>query len=291
MNITILKPVGYCFGVINAINIVFKAKEKYSDKNIKVFGELVHSKKVIEELEKNNIEIVESKEDALYGLNNDDILIFPAHGHNKKYNEILKNRGIKFFDTTCPKVLNNFKFIEENNDKKIIFIGKKEHPETIAALSYSKNIFLYDIKEGLDLNLFDKNEEIYILNQTTLSVLELKSIYDKLSSYFTNLKFHDEICNVARIRQENIINLDKKYDLILIVGSKTSSNTTKLFDLAKFYHGDKKILMIDSEEELMDIDLSNYKEVVITSGTSTSEKIINEIKIYLEETYNETRRV
>ena len=129
-------------------------------------------------------------------------------------------------------------------------------------------------------------KEPIIINQTTLSFLELNNIHKEILENIPKANIIDEICPVTRIRQENIINLKKDYDLLIIIGSKTSSNTNKLYELALKYHQNKKVLMIGSKKDLFNFDLSNYKHVAIFSGTSTPNEIINEVKQYLEEEYS-----
>lgn len=288
MKIDIIQPSGYCFGVMNAINEAIKIKENYPFNNVYVLGELVHNEDVISFLNNHDIHtlvINNNEEEILKNLNTNDILIFSAHGHNEKLDELLKNKKITFFDTTCKNVRKNLDLIKENIDKGIIYIGKENHAETKAAISISNKVILYDLDKGLDFSKITFKEPI-IINQTTLSFLELNNIHKEILENIPKANIIDEICPVTRIRQENIINLKKDYDLLIIIGSKTSSNTNKLYELALKYHQNKKVLMIGSKKELFKLDLSNYQHVAIFSGTSTPNEIINEVKQYLEEEYS-----
>ncbi|MDY4857215.1 MAG: 4-hydroxy-3-methylbut-2-enyl diphosphate reductase [Candidatus Onthovivens sp.] len=288
MKIDIIQPSGYCFGVMNAINEAIKIKENYPFNNVYVLGELVHNEDVISFLNNHDIHTLvvnNNEEEILKKLNTNDILIFSAHGHNEKLDELLKNKNITFFDTTCKKVRKNLDLIKENIDKGIIYIGKENHAETKAAISISNKVILYDLDKGLDFSKITFKEPI-IINQTTLSFLELNNIHKEILENIPKANIIDEICPVTRIRQENIINLKKDYDLLIIIGSKTSSNTSKLYELALKYHQNKKVLMIGSKKDLFNFDLSNYQHVAIFSGTSTPNEIINEVKQYLEEEYS-----
>lgn len=288
MKIDIIQPSGYCFGVMNAINEAIKIKENYPFNNVYVLGELVHNEDVISFLNNHDIHTLvvnNNEEEILKNLNTNDILIFSAHGHNEKLDELLKNKKITFFDTTCKNVRKNLDLIKENIDKGIIYIGKENHAETKAAISISNKVILYDLDKGLDFSKITFKEPI-IINQTTLSYLELNNIHKEILENIPKANIIDEICPVTRIRQENIINLKKDYDLLIIIGSKTSSNTNKLYELALKYHQNKKVLMIGSKKELFKLDLSNYQHVAIFSGTSTPNEIINEVKQYLEEEYS-----
>ena len=288
MKIDIIQPSGYCFGVLNAINEAIKIKENYPFNNVYVLGELVHNEDVISFLNNHNIHTLvvnNNEEEILKKLNANDILIFSAHGHDEKLDELLKNKKITFFDTTCKNVKKNLDLIKENIDKGIIYIGKENHAETKAAISISNKVILYNLDKGLDFSKITFKEPI-IINQTTLSFLELNNIHKEILENIPKANIIDEICPVTRIRQENIINLKKDYDLLIIIGSKTSSNTNKLYELALKYHQNKKVLMIGSKKELFKLDLSNYQHVAIFSGTSTPNEIINEVKQYLEEEYS-----
>ena len=288
MKIDIIQPSGYCFGVMNAINEAIKIKENYPFNNVYVLGELVHNEDVISFLNNHDIHTLvvnNNEEEILKNLNTNDILIFSAHGHNEKLDELLKNKKITFFDTTCKNVRKNLDLIKENIDKGIIYIGKENHAETKAAISISNKVILYDLDKGLVFSKITFKEPI-IINQTTLSYLELNNIHKEILEDIPKANIIDEICPVTRIRQENIINLKNDYDLLIIIGSKTSSNTSKLYELALKYHQNKKVLMIGSKKDLFNFDLSNYQHVAIFSGTSTPNEIINEVKQYLEEEYS-----
>ena len=118
MRVDLLKPIGYCLGVVEAINTSLKVKEKYKDHNIYVIGHLVHNENVIDELKKKNIINLEFNKDHIYetldSFKENDIVIFTAYGHDEKYDQFLMKKGIIFFDTTCENVKRNMELIKEN---------------------------------------------------------------------------------------------------------------------------------------------------------------------------------
>lgn len=288
MKIDIIEPSGYCFGVMNAITEALKIKKNYPFNNVYVLGELVHNEEVINFLNSHNIHtlIVNSDEtNVLNNLNENDVLIFSAHGHDERLDELLKNKHITFFDTTCKNVRKNLNLIKKNISNGIIYIGQKNHAETKAAVSISKNVILYDLDKGIDFSKIVFKKPL-VINQTTLSFLEINKIHKEILTNIPNAIIVDEICPVTRIRQENIINLRKEYDLIIIIGSKTSSNTKKLYELALQYHQDIKVLMISNKTDLIDLNLSKFNNVAIFSGTSTPNEIIKDVKQYLEKEYS-----
>lgn len=283
--VTLQRPIGYCFGVIYAIEKVKEVKERYPNSNIYVFGELVHNSFVIEKLKELGINTISFNKDSaiekLSSFNQEDIVIFTAHGHPESYNKILDEKNIKYFDTTCANVKENMRVIKENLHRGVIYIGKKDHEETIASLSLGNQVILYDIKEKIDYSKVKFNNPL-VINQTTLSILEIKEIHKEIKEHIPNCDLSNEVCGATRIRQEQIKNINKEYDLIIIVGSFNSSNTTKLYHTAKEYHKNKKVLQVNDINDLEKEDISIYKNVIMLSGTSAPLEIINKIKDYLE---------
>lgn len=279
--ITLLKPIGHCFGVIKAIELAYEVKKKHPDKHIYVFGLLVHNEEVKKDLDNQDIQTIEINEDTaleeLNKFNKDDVVIFTAHGHPLIYEEILNSRGVLFYDATCSKVKECFNQIKQA--REVIYIGKRHHPETNAALTMNANAHLYDIKEGFDYSLV-KSDNPLIINQTTLSFIELEAIHQEIKNKLPNAIFAEEICNATLLRQKAINDLDDSVDTLIIVGSKKSSNTMKLYEIAKAKHPNKQIVLINNVDELKELHLS-FKNVVIASGTSTSIETINKIKDYL----------
>ena len=282
MSVTLLKPIGHCFGVLKAIEIAKETKQKYMDKNVYVFGLLVHNEEVVKELENNGIKTIEMNEenalDLLNKFNKNDVVIFTAHGHPEAYETILKNKGITYVDATCKRVKDCFKVIKEAEE--VIYIGKSHHPETVAALTMNKNTHLYDIKTGLDFSLL-KTDHPLVINQTTLSFLELGNIYQEIRSKLPHANFYDEICDATLLRQRAVMKIGEDIDSIIIVGSKRSSNTMKLYDIAKECHPNKQIVLVNDTEELIKLNIK-FKNASIASGTSTPYQTIAKIKEYLE---------
>ena len=269
------------------INDTLKIRKEYPDKDIYFFGDLVHNQKVINFFGSLGIKVVSFTEnnafEKLEDFKTNDIVIFSAHGHDKKYEDILNKKGIKYFDTTCIKVKKNLDLIKDST-KQIIFIGKKDHPETFASLSYSNNILLYDINNfgSFDFSLV-KEKEPLILNQTTLSINEIKNIFLDIKNHIPKAKFVDEICDASRIRQTKIISINPSIDLVIVVGDKKSSNTTKLYNLSKEYNKHATSIMVNGIDDLKEYDLTKYKNALITSGTSAPLFLIEEVEKYLEE--------
>ena len=281
MRVSLLKPIGHCFGVLKAIEIAKEVKKKHQDKNVYVFGLLVHNEEVVKELDALDIKTIEMNEaNAIEKLNKftkGDVVIFTAHGHPLEYESILNEHQVTFYDATCKKVKDCFNVIK--SAKEVIYIGKKGHPETVAALTMNPNAHLYDISSGLSYSLL-KTDNPLVINQTTLSFLELNKIHDEIKNKLPRAIFYDEICNATLLRQKAIQELKDDVDTIIIVGSKKSSNTMKLYEIANNVHQNKQIVLVNNVNELKQMNLV-MNNVVIASGTSTSIETINAIREFL----------
>ena len=280
--IKLLKPIAHCYGVINAINLAKKVANENKDKNIYVFGLLVHNDEVTKDLLGLGIKTIDltAKDpvEELNKFNKNDIVIFTAHGHPDIYEEILNNRGVTYYDATCPKVKECFNIIK--GAKETIYIGKKNHPEANAALTMNDNVRFYDIHERFNYETV-KTDSPLIINQTTLSFLELKDIHQEIKENIKNPNIGDEICDATLLRQKAINELDDDIDTIIIVGSKKSSNTMKLYEVAKSRHPNKNIYLFENINDCKNSNI-RYTNAVIASGTSTPLSTINQIKEYLE---------
>ena len=142
----------------------------------------------------------------------------------------------------------------------------------------NKNTHLYDISSGLNFNEL-KTDHPLVINQTTLSFLELESIHQDIKNRLPNAIIYDEICDATLLRQRAIQKIGDDIDTIIIVGSKRSSNTMKLYDIAKSTHPNKQTILVNNVDDLKQYQLG--KNIAVASGTSTSIGTINQIKDYL----------
>ena len=178
MKIEVIEPSGYCSGVTNAIKIALSAKNENPNSKVIILGQLVHNKHVENFLLDHQIETYKGKVDEAYinELDSNSIAIFTAHGHDKKLESYLSDKNIKFYDATCPKVNVTHEKInkEINSGHDVIYIGKKNHPETNGALAISDSIVLYDGVSSLN-NIKDPSP--LVINQTTLNIKEIEKTY------------------------------------------------------------------------------------------------------------------
>ena len=284
MEVELVKKQGYCAGVMQAIKLAFQAKEENPQRKIYVLGMLVHNQTVVDELSRNGIVTLEGKneEDLLKSLSEGDVVIFSAHGHDEKLDLLARERGLIIYDATCPKVANNLALIRENikADHQVIYIGQNGHRETMAALSVSKNVSLYDTQLLINYqDITDKSP--LVINQTTLNFLSLKGIHDDIKEHIPGARIENEICAATRLRQEAILSIDPTTVLIIIVGDSKSSNSRKLYEIAKEHYINSDVYMVSGLDEVKKLDLTNKKKAAISSGASTPFNIVKEIQEYL----------
>ena len=274
MKVEILKPKGYCAGVNSAIELAKQVRLDNPNKDVYVLGMLVHNNFVVRELEQCGIRSVNDINDVPNG----SVLIFSAHGHKEELDLIAKNKNLIVYDSVCPKVLHNLNLIKENLSQghEIIYIGQDNHPEANACLSLSKKVILFH-KNILKNYYLIQDDSPLVINQTTLNILDIKDIHEDILKVFPNARITNEICGSTRLRQEAIKNLSKDVDLIVVVGDVNSSNTRRLLEIAKQCHSEIESVMISCASQLDTRLLQNKNHIVISSGASTPENIIDEV--------------
>ena len=274
MKVEILQPQAYCSGVNGAIQMAKQAKKDNPNKEVYVLGMLVHNNYVVRHLEDAGIKTIESIEH----IPNGQVIIFTAHGHKEELNAIAKAKNLIVYDSVCPKVLHNINLIKENISQghQIIYIGQQGHPEAEACLSLSVNVILFHKNILKNYQLLNDNSPL-VINQTTMNILDLEGIHNEILSVFPDARIANEICGTTRLRQEAIKNLKDDVDLIIVIGDAKSSNTNKLLEIAKQCHPDVESVMISNVDELNKVTWQNKNHIVISSGASTPQKIIDAV--------------
>ncbi len=233
-NIITVKPQGYCGGVLKAIETAKNTRIQYPNKKITILGNLVHNQYVKKALQYYSIDTIEDKTKTRYELLDEikeGIVIFTAHGVSPKVYKKAKDKGLILIDASCPFVLQTQKIVKKylDEDYTIFYIGKNKHPEAESIYTMSDHVYL--IEPHKDIPKINTSK-IFVTNQTTMSIYELKDTFEKIKSLYPFAIFHDEICNATRVRQQAILNL-KNVDCLIVVGDPTSNNSQKLVDIGK----------------------------------------------------------
>lgn len=273
------KTSGFCGGVRNAFTKAEQELDKTKEE-IYCLGELVHNKQVIEKLEKKGLKTIEDIEEAK------DKAIIRAHGVSKEVYKRAKQKGIELIDLTCPKVLQIHKMVEEYAQKEyfIMLVGVENHPEVIGTMSFcGENSFLIRNEEDIGNAIKSINKsKILILAQTTYSLKKFEEILEKIKNVVGDkyqIDIKDTICPATRMRQEETEELSKKVDYMIIVGGKNSSNTKKLYEIAKA--NCKNSVVVETVQELDLEYIRKLEKIGIMAGASTPKESVEEIKILL----------
>ena len=286
IHITLAEPRGFCAGVDRAITIVEKALEKYGAP-IYVRHEVVHNEFVIENLKRKGAIFVEDMEDIPKGSH----VIYSAHGVSKLVKKKASNFNLVPIDATCPLVTKVHKEVIQQNKKGhiIIMIGHEGHPEvdgTMGQVDDNDKAFLVQNLEDIDRLSFENTEKISYVTQTTLSIDETKEIIDKLKTKYPNISGPNksDICYATQNRQDAIKSLIKDKELIIVVGSSNSSNSSRLAELAK-QEGVESVLVGNIESFDLSI-LLNKKNIGITAGASAPEILVKNLIKKIKSNYD-----
>ena len=282
MELIVGRTAGFCYGVKRAVD---GAKEQLKqNENLYGLGEIVHNQDVIKELENLGMQFVEKIEDAKGKT------IIRAHGIPKQIYEEAKENKIELIDYTCPKVLKIHEIAKEYVDKGyyIFLLGNKKHPEIIGTLSYcGENKFVIEKEDDTlkALEALEKSEikKLLVISQTTYSLEKFYIIEEIIKNELPRnieLVVKNTICQATEIRQKETEEMAKKVDVMIVIGGKNSSNTKKLYEIAK--QCCKTVLLIENETEIEIEKIQSTDKVGIMAGASTPkesiEKVIEKLK-------------
>jgi len=286
IHITLAEPRGFCAGVDRAITIVEKALEKYGAP-IYVRHEVVHNEFVIENLKRKGAIFVEDMEDIPKGSH----VIYSAHGVSKLVRKKASDFNLVPIDATCPLVTKVHKEVIQQNKKGhiIIMIGHEGHPEvdgTMGQVDDNDKTFLVQNLGDIDKLRIKNTEKISYVTQTTLSIDETKEIIDKLKTKYPNISGPNksDICYATQNRQDAIKSLLTDKELIIVVGSSNSSNSSRLAELAK-QEGVESVLVGNIENFDLSI-LLNKKKIGITAGASAPEILVKNLIKKIKRNYD-----
>ena len=286
IHITLAEPRGFCAGVDRAIAIVEKALQKYGSP-IYVRHEVVHNEFVIENLKRKGAIFVENMEDIPKGSH----VIYSAHGVSKLVRKKASDFNLVPIDATCPLVTKVHKEVIQQNKKGhiIIMIGHEGHPEvdgTMGQVDDNDKTFLVQNLGDIDRLRIKNTEKISYVTQTTLSIDETKEIINKLKTKYPNISGPNksDICYATQNRQDAIKSLIKDKELIIVVGSSNSSNSSRLAELAK-QEGVESVLVGNIESFDLSI-LLNKKKIGITAGASAPEILVKNLIKKIKSNYD-----
>ena len=276
LKIYLASPRGFCAGVKRAIEIVEKAIDKFGTP-VYVRHEIVHNKQVVDELKQKGAIFVDELSDI---KDSGRPVIFSAHGVPKSVPEEANFKNLSYVDATCPLVSKVHRESEQLNKNgfDILLIGHKDHPEVIGTMGQlpKGSIKLIETKNDADnLNTGDFEKPLAYITQTTLSVDDTAEIIDALKKKFPKIKgpIKEDICYATTNRQSAVKEIASKCDMFFVVGSRNSSNSVRLVEVAKKAGCNNSHLM-HSEKKIPFNEIEDSNTIGISSGASAPEKLV-----------------
>ncbi|MGE5632520.1 MAG: bifunctional 4-hydroxy-3-methylbut-2-enyl diphosphate reductase/30S ribosomal protein S1 [Caulobacteraceae bacterium] len=273
MKIILDENAGFCFGVKNAVEKTFDEIKENKASKIYTYGPLIHNNQVISKLESQGINYIDDVNEM---AGEETELIIRSHGIAEDKYKMFDEKGIKYIDCTCPYVDAIHKKVRDYYQKgyKIFIIGDKNHPEVIGTngwCDYSAHI-VDDEKIVDKLPIYDK---ICVVAQTTITKRLWDSAVDAIQKKYKDAVIFNTICSATEKRQKSAEELSKNVDCMIVIGSRESSNTNKLYQISK--NNCSNTYHIETADELQLDEMKKYEKVGITAGASTPDWVIKEV--------------
>ncbi len=271
---------GFCFGVEKAMKKVYEQIDNNQTETIYTFGPIIHNKEVVMGLKSKGVQVIETVEE-LKGIQK-GIIIIRSHGVSKEINDLMKDRGFRVIDATCPfvKRIHNVVFKESVNGKRIIIVGNDGHPEVEGIKGWCVNEpIIVGTSEEADDFQDTKKESFCIVSQTTFNYNKFKDIVEIFQKKGYDINVVNTICNATEERQKEAKAISAEADVMIVIGDTHSSNSKKLYEICK-----KECENTHFIQTLDDLNLELPKSVRlvgITAGASTPNHIIEEVQNYV----------
>ena len=286
LKILLAAPRGFCAGVDRAIEIVKKSIDKYGSP-VYVRHEIVHNKHVVESLKQIGAIFVEELHEI---KDKSRPVIFSAHGVPKTVPEEAKDLKMEYIDATCPLVSKVHREAENlnKNGSHVLLIGHKNHPEVVGTMGQIPKNGIDLIENVEDVKKYENknNKKLAFVTQTTLSVDDTKEIIDELKKKFPSIREpkKEDICYATTNRQAAVKKIAKQCDMFFIIGSRNSSNSVRLVEVAN-NSGCKNAVLIHSESDIPFDKISNCNTIGISSGASAPEILLENFINNLKEKF------
>ena len=273
MRILLVNPRGFCAGVRMAIDVVDQALDVCAGEPIYVYHEIVHNKHVVGRFRDRGVTFVEDVDDVPEGA----IVVFSAHGISPQVRERAQARGLTAIDATCPLVtkvhMEAIRYAKQGY--QILLIGHEDHQEVIGTRGEAPDAIqvVQTVEDIPNLTIHDPARLVY-LTQTTLSTDDASAIIDALKAVFPAIKSppKDDICYATTNRQHAVRQLAPECDLVLVIGSRNSSNSRRLTEIAE--NAGCAARLIDDETDLREVRFNGDETVLLTAGASAPEDLV-----------------
>ena len=283
IKINLAKSAGFCFGVKRAIDIALKTSA--SDKKVFMLGDIVHNEDVVKEIQRAGIIKIKRLQPG-----RDKTLLIRAHGAPQDTFKKAYSLSYKLIDATCPMVKEIHKIAKdiEESGYQVIVIGDKLHDEVQGIVGQLKTrAIIIDDARHIPIKSLSKIKKAGIVVQSTQNLEKVIRIADILKRHIRELKFFNTICNPSRMKQLEIKSMPKANGLMIIIGSKTSANTKRLYEISKLLN--KKSYWISSAKEIKPLWLKGVVTVGVTAGASTPDSTTKEVIHYIKQLTRQPR--
>jgi len=293
LNVTIAKTAGFCFGVKRAVDMVYREAENERGP-IFTLGPIIHNEQVVKDLEEKGVRVLSEEDvDRITSgevsdsgvLPGEGSVIIRSHGVSRKVEEKLKASGLKIVDATCPFVRKIHDIVREKSreGRHILIIGDPRHPEVTGIRGWAEGPcdVVPDRETLLKLSIA-KDEKITVVSQTTFNYDYFQELVEILDTLVYDIDVLNTICSATKERQMEAAALAAYSDVMLVVGSKSSSNTQKLYSICKAKCADT--YYIQTLDDLVTVDFGSDSSVGITAGASAPNTIIQEVSQYVRGT-------
>ena len=270
------KTAGFCFGVKRAIDSVSKALDEYDE--LYSIGQIIHNERVVDDLSKKGL-IVLNDDEALTLIKKS--IIIRSHGIEKEKLIALQNNNNNIIDLTCPFVKRIHNIVSEasNHYDVILVIGNNDHEEVKGIVSYADiDIFVINNENAVNALKIDQKSRILVVFQTNFNIGYGKKLVVILRNMFYNLTVSNTICNATEERQEETRKLAQVSDSFLVIGSNSSSNTQKLYEIAK--DNCQNVYLVNGVNDLNNVRIGKNDILGVSAGASVPDYLIQEITDY-----------
>lgn len=277
MKITIAKNAGFCFGVKRAIDIALESAKQ--EKPVYMLGDIVHNENVVKKIEDAGI-----KKTKNIPKENTASLLIRAHGSAQKTLDTAKKSRLNVIDATCPMVKEIHKIVIDMDKKgyKILVIGDHKHDEVQGIIGQiPRKAIVLENAEDIKAKITHRLPKAAVVVQSTQNLEKVLKMQNILKDLVEDLRFFNTICAPTRMKQEEIKSLAKGNDCVIIIGSKESANTKRLYEIAKSINPNS--YWVNSTADIQKAWFGKIETVGITAGASTPDETIEEIKDHIRE--------
>ncbi len=290
INVIKISPRGYCYGVVDAIQLArTAARDNSTPKPIYILGQIVHNRHAVASLNEYGIISLDgdNREELLDQVDGGTV-IFTAHGVSPLVKLRARGRGLNIIDATCPEVTHTHELVKTlvAEGYEIIYIGRRSHPEPEGVIGEAPD-HVHLVENVNDVSRLQLDtDKIAVSTQTTLSKWDTELIVNAIRDRFPHANIHNDICRATTDRQEAAVAKSRDADLVIVVGDTKSNNSNRLVSVVEELAG-KPAYLIDNATQLRPEWFAGVKTVALTSGSSTPSQITKEVADFLETLYQD----